>query len=81
MSADTTPESVHLIKQEIDRLKEELSAALKSAIYLGMSPQQAKAYDKRRNRITKLLQEVQALTRSSLPAKNSVTEQTGQESP
>ena len=64
LSADCTSKSVHRIKQEIDRLKDELADALKSAIYLGMSTEQAKAYDERRNRITRLMQELQALTRA-----------------
>ena len=62
MSADNSPEAVHRLKQEIDRLKEVQSDALKSATYLGMTFDQARAYDERRNRITRLVQELSALT-------------------
>jgi hypothetical protein len=64
LSADSTTEFVHRIKREIDRLAEEQSAALKSAIYLGMSTEHAKAYDERRNRITKVEEKLRALIRA-----------------
>jgi hypothetical protein len=64
LSADSTTEFVHQIKQEIDRLAEEQSAALKSAIYLGMSTEHAKAYEQRRNRITKLMEKLRVLVRA-----------------
>jgi len=38
-------------------LTEEQSKALKSATYLGMTPDQAKQYDARRKEITQLMQE------------------------
>jgi hypothetical protein len=52
------------LNRKLNRLAEEQSAALKSAIYLGMSTEHAKAYDERRNRITKLLEKMQALIRA-----------------
>jgi hypothetical protein len=49
-----TAEAIHRLKQEIGRLTEEQSKALKQAIYVGMTSDEAREYDKRRTRITQL---------------------------
>jgi hypothetical protein len=64
LSANDTNKAVDRIKQEIDRLTEEHAKALKDAVYVGMSPEQAKLCDGRRQRITKLVQELAAFTTS-----------------
>lgn len=50
-----TAELVHRLKEEIDKLTEEQSNALESAVYVGMTPDEAKEYDERRARILKLI--------------------------
>jgi hypothetical protein len=49
-----TKATVRRIKQEIDRLTGEQSQALKLAVYVGMTPDEAKQYDERLRRIEKL---------------------------
>jgi hypothetical protein len=49
------------IKQEIDRLRTEQNEALKSATYVGMTAEEAHRHDARRDRITRLLQQLQQL--------------------
>jgi hypothetical protein len=51
--------AVRRIKLEINRLTEEQAEALKTATYVGMIPDEAKEYDKRRSRITELIQELE----------------------
>jgi hypothetical protein len=53
-----TPEAVHRLKQEIDRLREQQSKALRQAIYARMTPDEAKEYDQRRTRITELVEQL-----------------------
>lgn len=53
-----TVSAVHQLKQEIDKLTEEQHKALQLAIYVGMTPDEAKEYDERRQRITRLVQEL-----------------------
>lgn len=53
-----TVNAVHRLKQEIDRLTDDQSRALKQAIYVGMTPDEAKEYDARRTRITELVQQL-----------------------
>jgi len=56
--SSNTVESVHRLKQEIDRLTEQQSQALQRAIYTGMTPDEAKEYDGRRKKITQLLNQL-----------------------
>jgi hypothetical protein len=49
------------LREEVMSLTEQQSEALKDAIYLGMTPAQAKAYDERRKRITRLMQDISVL--------------------
>jgi hypothetical protein len=50
--------SVRRLKQEIDELTLQQSDALKSAIYVGMTPDEAKDYDARRSRIMQLAEQL-----------------------
>jgi len=59
-----TLELIHTIKCEIDRLSEKQAEALKTATYLGMTPDEAKEYDERRERIAELVQQLQLLNES-----------------
>ena len=54
-----TVSAVHRIKEEIDRLTEEQVKALKAATYVGMTPNEAKDYDARREKINKLIRELE----------------------
>jgi len=58
-----TLELIHTIKCEIDRLSEKQAEALKTATYLGMTPDEAKEYD-RRERIAELVHQMQLLNES-----------------
>ncbi len=49
------------LKQEIDRLFELQRAALQKATFLGMTPDEAKEIDKRRELITHLVDQLAAL--------------------
>ena len=51
----------HHVKGKIDRLTEQQSDALKRAIYLGMTTDEAKKYDERQRQITELVQELTLL--------------------
>ena len=62
--SDTTVDAIHRLKQEIDQLSEQQSEALKSATYLGMTPDEAKEYDARRQKITQLVQELSLLQKA-----------------
>ncbi len=46
-------------EEEIDRLTEEQVKALKAATYVGMTPNEAKDYDARREKINKLIRELE----------------------
>jgi hypothetical protein len=50
--------AIKLIQEEIDKLYDEQSAALKSAAYLGMTPAIAKQFDDRRLHISGLMQKM-----------------------
>ena len=58
--SDTT-RVFHRVKGKIDRLTEQQSDALKRAIYLGMTTDEAKKYDERQRQITELVQELTLL--------------------
>ena len=53
-----TVSTVHKLKQQVDTLTEQQMEALKQATYLGMTSDEAKEYDQRRKRITKMVQEL-----------------------
>ena len=58
--------AIQLIQEEIDRLYDEQSAALKSAAYLGMTPAIAKQFDDRRLHISGLMQKMLELRQNIL---------------
>ena len=60
-----TVSALQRLKQKIQVLTEEQSKALKSATYLGITPDQARQYDERRNEITELMQEFLQLQQRS----------------
>lgn len=59
-----TTEAVHRIKEEIDKLTEQQSEAIKTATYVGMTTDEAKEYDERRDRILKLVRDLATLEES-----------------
>lgn len=51
-----TTETIHKIKEEIEKLTEQQNEALQSATYLGMTTDEAKEYEERRDRILSLVE-------------------------
>ena len=49
---------VHRLKEKIDTLTEQQTSALHNAIYVGMTPDEAKEYDARRQKISQLIAEL-----------------------
>ena len=60
-----TVSALQRLKQKFQVLTEEQSKALKSATYLGITPDQAKQDDERRKEITELMQEFLRLQQRS----------------
>jgi Asp-tRNA(Asn)/Glu-tRNA(Gln) amidotransferase C subunit len=56
--------AVHRLKEEIDWLTKEQSEALLTATYLGMTPDEAKEYDSRRDKILKLVEQLRQLEKA-----------------
>jgi hypothetical protein len=64
MTSYDTPDSVDAVlclRQEIEKLTQEQSEALKTATFVGMTAEEAKIYDARRRRITDLVEELRGL--------------------
>jgi len=59
-----TTETIHRLKEEIDKLTEQQSAALKAATYLGMTTDEAKEYEQRRERILDYVKDLKILEES-----------------
>jgi hypothetical protein len=59
-----TLNSVHRLKEEIDKLTELQANALKTATYLGMTTDEAKEYEERRGQILKYVKELSMLEES-----------------
>ena len=59
-----TVELIHTIKEEIDALSEQQADALKAATYLAMTPEEARQYDSRRERVTELIKKSEMLQRA-----------------
>ena len=53
------------LKEEIERLTEQQSEALRAATYIGMTPDEAREYDERRDYILTLLRELEGLGRAA----------------
>jgi hypothetical protein len=51
---------VERIRREIETLRKELSDALKTATFVGMTAEEAKAYDARRKQLTALVEQLSA---------------------
>lgn len=58
-------ETIERLKQEIEQLTREQTTALKSATYIGMTPEEAREHDQRRARITQLTQQLLQLQQGS----------------
>jgi len=52
------------LRQEIERLNRLQAKGLNHAIYGGMNPAEATEYDERRTQITRLVKELEALTKN-----------------
>jgi hypothetical protein len=64
MRSSDTVEAIHRLKQEIDKLTEQQADALQTAIYVGMTPDEAQEYDGRRRQILKYVQDLAVLEES-----------------
>lgn len=53
--------AVHQLRHQIDELTEQQTEALKSAVYVGMSPAEVMAYDGRHSEILRLMQKLAEL--------------------
>jgi hypothetical protein len=51
------------LKAEFDKLSEEQLHALRAAMYIGMTPKEAKTYDDRRRKITEVARRLSTLRR------------------
>lgn len=59
-----TASAIHSLKEEIDKLTLQQSEALNTAIYVGMTPDEAQEYDDRRRRILAYVQDLKMLEES-----------------
>ncbi len=53
--------TVHNLKEEIDRLTEEQTEAMKSATFIGLTTDEAKEYEDRRSKILQLVDQLRML--------------------
>jgi len=56
-----TAETIHKLKEEIDKLTEQQSEALRRASYLGMTTDEAKEYEERREKILEYVKDLKML--------------------
>lgn len=61
---DPSDPLIQRLRQEVAQLTEEQSKALKSAVYVGMTPDEAKGYDERRQQITRIISQLMMLERA-----------------
>jgi hypothetical protein len=54
-------DTIRGIRREIETLRQELSNALMTATYVGMTAEEAKTYDARRQRLTALIERLREL--------------------
>ena len=59
-----TAEVIHRLKEEIDKLTEQQADALKTATYLGMTTDEAKEYEQRREKILEFVKDLKMLEES-----------------
>ena len=64
MASAQTFEEVEKIRGEIDRLTEEQAEFLRTATYLGMTPDEARGYDERGGHITSLIRELERMEKA-----------------
>ncbi len=60
-------ETAEDLKRELDRLFRLQAETLEHAVYLGMTPEEARAMEGRRQQITTLVERLSALARSGQP--------------
>lgn len=63
-SHEETTETILRLRSQIDELTQRQAEALQSAIFVGMSPEQARQYDERRARISALVEQLSSLQKS-----------------
>lgn len=59
-----TAEVIHRLKEEIDKLTEQQAEALRTATYLGMTTDEAKEYEQRREKILDYVKDLKMLEES-----------------
>jgi hypothetical protein len=59
-----TSQTIHGLKQEINNLTTLQTEALQKAVFVGMTPDEAKEYDERRTRISKYIRDLKVLQES-----------------
>jgi hypothetical protein len=57
-------QTIHGLKQEINNLTTQQTEALQKAVFVGMTPDEAKEYDERRRRISKYIRDLKVLQES-----------------
>lgn len=60
-SEEPSPESDEQLREEFDRLRREQDAGMKRAVYIGMTAEEAREYEKRRNRLNVLFERLYRL--------------------
>jgi hypothetical protein len=60
-STESSFAEINQLRQEIDALRRAQDRALQSAVFVGMTPDEAKEYDSRRQRILSLLRRLMIL--------------------
>jgi hypothetical protein len=63
-NASRTSQTIHSLKQEIDKLTMQQTEALQRATFVGMTPDEAKDYDDRRTRILQYVEDLRILEES-----------------
>lgn len=63
-SHEETNENILRLRSQIDELTQRQAEALQSAIFVGMSPEQARQYDERRAKISALVDQLSTLQKS-----------------
>jgi hypothetical protein len=59
-----TAEAIHRLKEEIDKLTNQQTEALKTATYLGMTTDEVKEYEQRREKILEYVNDLKILEES-----------------
>ena len=59
-----TSQTIHGLKHEIDKLTTKQTEALQRAVFVGMTPDEAREYDDRRTRISQHIHQLKILEES-----------------